>query len=140
MTRSLRFLLDTNVVSQLVREPQGNVASQIATVGEAAVCVDVVIAAELQFGARKKRSRKLTKQVNRILGAIQILPLESQVETHYAEIRDFLERKGNPIGANDLFIAAHARSLGLTLVTENVREFRRVPRLEVENWVTADLQ
>jgi tRNA(fMet)-specific endonuclease VapC len=132
---SFRFLLDTNIVSQLIREPQGIVASHIERVGEERVCINVVVAAELRFGARKRRSSRLTRQVNKILGAFEILPLETPVEEHYAEIRDFLERKGEPIGANDLFIAAHARALGLTLVTENRREFSRVPSLKVANGI-----
>ena len=130
------FLLDTNIVSHLVRNPAGPVALRIAEAGEETVCVNVVIAAELRFGARKKRSPKLTRQLNRILEALDILPLDSPVERHYAEIRDHLERKGTPIGPNDLFIAAHARAAGFTLVTDNTREFRRVPRLKVENWLT----
>ena len=136
MATVARFLLDTNIVSHLVRNPAGPVALRIAEAGEETVCVNVVIAAELRFGARKKRSRKLTRQLNKILGALDILPLDSPVERHYAEIRDHLERKGTPIGPNDLFIAAHARAAGFTLVTDNTREFRRVPRLKVENWLT----
>ncbi len=132
MKPSFRFLLDTNIVSQLIREPQGLVAAQIERVGEEKVCINVVIAAELRFGAKKKRSPRLTRQVNKILSAIEILPLEAPVDEHYAEIRDFLEKKGKLIGANDLFIAAHARALGLTLVTANLREFSRVPRLKVK--------
>ncbi len=135
MKPSFRFLLDTNIVSQLIRDPQGVVASHIENVGEERVCISVVVAAELRFGARKKRSTKLTRQVSKILNAFEILPLEAPVEEHYAEIRDFLERKGEPIGANDLFIAAHARALGLTLVTANHREFSRVPRLKVKEGI-----
>lgn len=131
MKPTFQFILDTNVVSQLIRDPQGIVASHIEAVGEERVCINVVVAAELRFWARKKRSAKLTRQVNKILAAFEILGLETPVEEHYAEIRDFLERKGEPIGANDLFIAAHARALGLTLVTANLREFSRVPRLKV---------
>jgi len=132
---SLRFLLDTNILSDLVRRPSGRIAVRIAEVGADAVCTDVVVAAELRFGARKRNSPRLTGQVEAILSAIEILPLESPVEDAYAEIRHDLERRGTPIGPNDLLIAAHARTLGLTLVTGNTAEFLRVPELEVENWL-----
>lgn len=135
MANAQRYLLDTNIVSDLVRNPRGLVASKIARVGEEAVCINVVIAAELRFGARKKGSPRLIRQVNKILDAFEILPLEPPVEKHYAEIRENLEKTGRPIGPNDLFIAAHARALGLTLVTNNTSEFRRVRRLKVTNWI-----
>lgn len=132
-----RFLLDTNIVSSLVRDPRGSIASRIAEAGEESVCINVIIAAELRFGVRKRRSPRLTKQVNKVLAALEILSLETPVDSHYAEIRDWLERKGTPIGPNDLIIAAHARSLGLTLITHNIGEFRRVPRLKAENWLAS---
>ncbi len=130
-----RFLLDTNIVSSLVRDPRGRVASRIAEAGEDSVCINVIVAAELRFGVRKKRSPKLTKQVNKILAAMEILSLETPVDEHYGEIRQLLERKGTPISPNDLIIAAHARCLGLTLITDKIGEFRRVPRLKVANWL-----
>ena len=132
----LRFLLDTNIVSHLVRYPQGIVKERIAQVGEESVCVSLVVAAELRFGAAKKKSTRLTQQVDAILSALQILPLEAPVDVHYAEIRVALETAGCPIGANDLIIAAHARALGLTLVTHNIDELSRVPGLHIENWLS----
>jgi tRNA(fMet)-specific endonuclease VapC len=132
---SLRFLLDTNIVSDLVRRPQGPVAARIAEEGAESVCIDVIVAAELRFGVQKRSSPKLAARIEAILSEIEILPLESPVEAAYAEIRHALETRGTPIGPNDLLIAAHARSLGLTLVTANLDEFRRVPGLGVENWL-----
>lgn len=133
---SLQFLLDTNVVSHLVRHPQGIVRDHIAEVGEQTVCVSLLVAAELRFGAAKKRSSRLTKQVEAVLSILPILSLEVPVDAHYAEIRIELESSGRPIGPNDLIIAAQARALGLTLVTHNLAEFSRVPGLLVQDWLS----
>jgi tRNA(fMet)-specific endonuclease VapC len=133
---SLQFLLDTNVVSHLVRHPQGLVRDRIAEVGEQTVCVSLLVAAELRFGAAKKQSARLTRQVEAVLSVLPILPLETPVDVHYAEIRVALETAGCTIGPNDLIIAAHARALGLTLVTDNLTEFSRVPSLRVQNWLS----
>lgn len=129
------YLLDTNVISHLVRQPQGAVAARIAEVGEAVVLTSIVVACELRYGAMKRGSKRLTRQVDAVLGAMTILPLEAAVDRHYAAIRTALERKGTPIGAHDMLIAAHARFVGATCVTANVAEFRRVPALKVENWL-----
>ncbi len=129
------YLLDTSVLSHLIRQPQGRVAERIAEVGEANVLTSVVVACELRYGAAKRGSRRLSKQVEAVLAALVIRPLESDVERVYASIRVALERKGTPIGAHDMLIAAHARALGAVCVTDNVAEFRRVPALKIENWV-----
>ena len=94
----------------------------------------MIVAGELRYGAERRGSRRLTMQLEAVLSAVDILALEEPADRHYGEIRSELERAGQPIGHNDLLIAAHARALGLTLVTNNVREFRRVPNLEVEDW------
>jgi tRNA(fMet)-specific endonuclease VapC len=129
------YLLDTNVLSHLVRQPQGPVADHIADVGEANVLTSVIVACELRYGAAKRGSKKLTRQVEAVLSAMTIKPLESDVERVYASIRVALERKGTPIGAHDMLIAAHARAIDAVCVTDNVAEFKRVPALKVENWV-----
>lgn len=134
----LRFLLDTNIVSDLVRRPQGRVAAHIASVGEPSVCTSIVVAAELRFGAAKSGSRRLRTQVDTILSAMSVLPLNAPVDVHYADIRHRLENAGSPIDPNDMLIAAHARSLGCIVVTANVRGFGRVQGLKVENWMGAD--
>jgi tRNA(fMet)-specific endonuclease VapC len=131
---SLQFLLDTNIVSHLVRNPQGIVRNRIAEVGEQTVCVSLLVAAELRFGALKKNSARLARQVDAVLSVLPILPLETPLDLHYAEIRIALETAGCTIGPNDLIIAAHARALGLTLVTDNLTEF--VPKLPVQNWLS----
>ncbi|OFW06003.1 MAG: transcriptional regulator [Acidobacteria bacterium RIFCSPLOWO2_02_FULL_68_18] len=129
------YLLDTSILSHLVRQPQGPVAARIAEVGEDYVFTSVIVACELRYGAAKRGSRKLTRQVEAILGAITILPLEAGADRHYAAIRTALEGRGTPIGANDMLIAAQARAIGAVCVTANVAEFRRVPALRVENWL-----
>jgi tRNA(fMet)-specific endonuclease VapC len=130
------YLLDTNILSHLVRQPQGPVADHIADVGEGNVLTSVIVACELRYGAAKRGSRKLTRQVEAVLSAMTIRPLESDIERVYASIRVAVERKGTPIGAHDMLIAAHARAIDAVCVTDNVVEFRRVPALKIENWLT----
>jgi tRNA(fMet)-specific endonuclease VapC len=130
-----QYLLDTSTLSHLVRQPQGSVAEHIAEVGEDNVFTSVIVACELRYGAAKRGSRRLTRQVDAVLGAMTIRALESDVERLYASIRVALEKKGTPIGAHDMLIAAHARTLDAICVTDNVSEFNRVPALRVENWL-----
>lgn len=129
------YLLDTNILSHLVRQPQGPIAERIADVGEANVLTSVIVACELRYGAAKRGSRRLTRQIEAVLGALTIRSLESDVERVYAAIRVALEKKGTPIGAHDMLIAAHARVIDAVCVTDNVSEFKRVPALRVENWL-----
>lgn len=131
----VQYLLDTNTVSHLIRRPQGPVAERIAEVGEVNVLTSVIVACELRYGAARRGSRRLTRQVDAVLGALTIRPLESNVERLYAAIRVSLEKKGTPIGAHDMLIAAHARALDAVCVTDNVAEFKRVAGLRVENWL-----
>lgn len=129
-----RYLLDTNVISELVHDPHGPVVRRIARAGEATICTSIVVACELRYGIAKKKSARLSAQVDAVLGALPILPLAVDADQHCGEIRVALEKAGTPIGANDLLIAAHARSLGLVLVTRNTRELERVPGLTVRSW------
>lgn len=131
----MRYLLDTNVISDLVRNPQGRVAERIRKVGEAQVCTSIIVAAELRYGAAKKGSSRLTSQLDAVLAALEVLPFEAPADVHYGSLRFLLERAGKPIGANDLLIAAHALALGHTIVTDNEREFARVRGLQLENWL-----
>jgi len=130
-----RYLLDTNILSDLVRNPQGRVTTQIAEVGDQAICTSIIVAAELRFGAAKRASERLTLQLERILAAIEILPFEPPADAAYAQLRAKLEAAGTPIGGNDLLIAAHALVSGCVVVTDNEREFGRVSGLGVENWL-----
>jgi tRNA(fMet)-specific endonuclease VapC len=130
-----RFLLDTNIVSDVVRNPQGNVARRLAKVGTSNICTSIIVAAELRYGAEKRGAAALTAQLNAVLGRLEIVPFEAPTDTTYALLRTELERSGKLIGANDLLIAAHALALGCVIVTDNEKEFLRVPNLEHENWL-----
>jgi tRNA(fMet)-specific endonuclease VapC len=131
----MRYLLDTNIVSDLVCHPQGKIAEHIRTVGEEHVCTSIIVAAELRYGAAKKGSKRLTTQLEAVLDVLDILPLEAPADAVYGSIRTQLERKGQPIGGNDLLIAAQALSLDYTVVTDNEAEFARVESLRYENWL-----
>lgn len=135
MTAS-RYMLDTNIVSHLLRNPQGIVFERIAKVGSDAVCISIITAAELRYGCAKRGSAKLLRQVEAIMEGLDILPLDAPTDTEYGALRAELEAAGKPIGPNDLFIAAHARAQGAVLVTANAAEFARVPDLQVENWLS----
>ena len=132
-----RYLLDTSILSDLVKHPRGVAAERVATAGEETVCTSIVVACELRYGAAKKGSPALSGRVDQLLSAIEIMPLDEGVDAKYAEIRAALEKAGTPIGANDYLIAAHGLTLGVVLVTDNVGEFSRVPGLVVENWLVA---
>jgi len=129
------YLLDTNVVSDLVRNPQGRVAERIREVGEAQVCTSIIVAAELRYGAAKRASPRLATQLEAVLGVLDVLPFEVPADTVYGLIRTRLEQIGRPIGGNDLLIAAQAVALGYTIVTDNEREFARIDGLLRENWL-----
>lgn len=130
------YLLDTNIISALLRDPDGPAAHHIERVGPRKICTSIVVAAELRYGCAKKGSAKLQARVESLLGTLPVLPLDVPVDAKYGSLRAELEAAGEPIGANDLLIGAHALSLGLTLVTGNTREFERIRGLTVRNWLT----
>lgn len=131
----VRYLLDTNILSDLLRHPTGRAARRLAIVGEAVVCTSIVVACELRYGAAKKGSSELSGRIEALLESLEILPLDKDSDRRYAEIRSHLDRSGRPIGPNDLLIAAHSLALDLILVTDNADEFSRVPGLATENWL-----
>lgn len=131
----MRYLLDTNIISDLIRNPLGRVTRRIREVGEAHVATSIIVAAELRFGAAMKGSTRLTAQVEAVLGAMEILPLEEQADRAYGLLRARLEKKGQMVGGNDLLIAAQAISLSFALVTANEREFAKLQDLRCENWL-----
>jgi len=134
----MRYLLDTNIISDLVRNPHGRIAEQIRRIGGAKVCTSIIVAAELRYGTIRKASPKLTTQLEVILGGFDILPFEAPADTAYGLIRTRLEAVGRPIDGNDMLIAAQAMALGYTLVTDNAREFGRIDGLSHENWLRPD--
>jgi tRNA(fMet)-specific endonuclease VapC len=135
------WLLDTNIISHVVRHPHSLVAKRIQKLSLAtpqSLCTSVVVACELQFGIARKGAVTLAAKVDTVLRFVAVLSVDREVIPHYAAIRTHLERAGTPIGPNDTLIAAHARALGATLVSGDA-EFARVPGLQVENWLAEDL-
>jgi tRNA(fMet)-specific endonuclease VapC len=130
-----RYMLDTNVISDLIRNPQGKAAKRIAKAGEDSICTSVIVAAELRYGCAKSGSARLLKAVEDMLAEIEVLPFDVPADAGYGEIRAELEATGKPIGSNDLLIAAHASVTGTTIVTANATEFKGVRGLKVENWL-----
>lgn len=143
MTVPRLYLLDTNIISHVMRDPTGLVAQRVfaqeAREGQetsSAICTSLIVQCELQFGLRKLSNPKWERQYHRAMASIPVEPLGQDVVAHYALIRSYLEGHGQPIGPNDTLIAAHALALGATLVTADA-EFSRVPGLTVENWLQA---
>ena len=129
------WMLDTNVLSELIRNPQDTLRQKVAGASPDTLCTSIVVVCELRFGALLKGSDTLTRRVEQLLEALPVLPFDEPADRHYADIRASLERAGTPIGSHDLLIGAHARSLGLTVVTRNLQEFERIPGLKVEDWL-----
>lgn len=130
-----RYLLDTNVLSDLIRNPQGKAAKRIKKAGEDTICTSVIVAAELRYGCAKSGSPRHLKAVENLLGEIELLPFDVPADADYGTIRSYLEAAGRVIGSNDMLIAAHAQAINATLVTANTNEFKRVRGLRLENWL-----
>ncbi len=135
-----RYLLDTNILSDAIKNPQGRTAKRIAAKQPDAIFTSIVVAAEMRFGIEKKGSDGLAARVDALLNLIQVAPLGVDADRHYGRIRAQLEREEKSIGANDMMIAAHALSLDAVLVTGNVDEFSRVKGLKIENWLVAKVR
>ncbi|WP_371349321.1 type II toxin-antitoxin system VapC family toxin [Ancylobacter sp. IITR112] len=130
-----RYLLDTNIISDMVRNPAGKAVRQLQKVGDGNICTSIIVACELRYGCAKKGSAKLLGKIEELLATIPVLPLEVPADGEYGGICAELEAAGQSIGHNDLLIAAHAYTLGTILVTANVGEFSRIRGLKVENWL-----
>ena len=134
----MSYLLDTDTCSWIMRSRAGALWDRLDQLPEQSAAISVITLGELQFGATlKPLATRIATQLERLLRCLPVLPLSPDSGTHYARIRSDLQRKGTPIGPNDLWIAAHALALQFTLVTLNTREFARVKGLNLENWVTA---
>jgi tRNA(fMet)-specific endonuclease VapC len=131
----MRYLLDTDICIYIARQKPQGVLARLRQLKPGDVGMSIVTHLELVYGAWKSpwREENLAR-IRELERLIPVLPLDTSAGRHYGEVRAYLERKGTLIGAYDLLIAAHALALGLTLVTNNLREFRRVPQLVVENW------
>jgi len=130
-----RYMLDTDTCSYIMKRSNAQVLKRLSALPVSDVCISVITKSELLFGVEvSPRRRQDQAALSAFLNYIEVLDFPDPASPHYARIRAGLKRLGTMIGANDLFIAAHARSLGLTLVTNNTREFGRVSRLVIENW------
>jgi tRNA(fMet)-specific endonuclease VapC len=134
------YLLDTNALSELVRNPAGSVAAVYrvkAKDPQSILITSIIVACEVRYGIAKNYSAWVEQRVNEVLARISVEALLLGADDAYASIRADLERRGQVIGQNDMLIAAHALALGAILVTDNVREFKRVKGLKIENWLRA---
>ena len=130
-----RYMLDTDTCSYIMKRSSDAVLKRLEKVPVSDVCISVITKSELLYGVEMSpRKRQDQAALNAFLGYVEVLDFPDIACLHYAQIRADLKNAGTMIGANDLLIAAHARSLGLTLVTNNMREFARVPKLTIENW------
>jgi len=129
------YMLDTNIISDLIRNPKGKAAKWIERVGEDNICTSIIVAAELRYGCAKSGSSRLLEAIEDLLGEINILRFDVPADAEYGGIRAELEAAGKPIGSNDLLIAAHAYATGATIVTANTSEYKRIRGLKVENWL-----
>jgi len=130
-----RFMLDTDTCSYIMKRSHPLVVKRLQSVPVGDVCMSVVTKAELLYGVEvSPRRTQDSAALAAFLPYVEAVALDEDAALHYAEIRADLKRRGAMIGANDLFIAAHARASGLTLVTNNTAEFERVPDLSLDNW------
>jgi tRNA(fMet)-specific endonuclease VapC len=129
------YMLDTDISSYVMNHSSMRVLQKLQTVAVGDVCISAITRSELEYGVVvSPRRAKDQRSLETFLRHIEVLDYPSNAAFDYAEIRAYLKSHGIMIGGNDLLIAAHARSLGLTLVTNNTREFKRVPGLKIENW------
>lgn len=137
MLENVRYLLDTNIISALMKNPQGNVAQRFQSVlsqqPEAQICTSIIVQCELLFGLQRLTHPRWQTHYQRIIESLEVLPLQENVAPHYAQLRYTLEQNGTPMSANDLLIAAHAIALDATLITADAA-FQRIPQLTIHNW------
>lgn len=134
----MKYLLDTNIVSHLMKMPAGEAAERISALDPVDVGLSIIVAAELRYGVAKSGSKRIGHMVEEALADFTVVAWDKPADLRYAELRAHLEKAGQPIGQNDMLIAAHALALDTTLVTDNDREFSRVPGLKVENWLRSE--
>jgi tRNA(fMet)-specific endonuclease VapC len=132
----MRYLLDTNICSYILKNRPFSVKQKFDEVGAEHLCISSVVLAELYYGAaRHPKSVIIRKEIDDFVSRLLVVAWDEQAANHYGAIRAALEKAGSPVGAMDMLIAAHARSMGATLVTNNLREFERISGLAVQNWV-----
>ena len=135
----IRYLLDTNIVIYVIKKRPMEVLKTFNT-NSGRMAISSITLAELFHGAEKSsRCAENLAVIDDFTSRLEVLPYTPKAAQHYGSIRAALEKSGEPIGVNDLHIAAHARSEGLVLVTNNLKEFERVPSLETENWISVGM-
>jgi tRNA(fMet)-specific endonuclease VapC len=131
----LRYLIDSDIYIYMSKNPTSHLRAQFEKLQQGEAVMSAINFGELFFGAEKsKLGAASIARLRAFIQHVPVLPVDQDVAETYAAVRAHLERKGTPIGANDLWIGAHALTLGITLVTNNDREFKRIPKLKVENW------
>lgn len=134
---ALRYLLDTNICIYIAKQKPISVLKKFEQLEVGEVGMSIITYGELLYGVQKSNHLKKSQSVlQELTSLIPPLPMPTNAAKYYGDIRGKLEKQGKPIGNNDLWIAAHALTLGLTLITNNVKEFSRVNHLKIENWVT----
>jgi tRNA(fMet)-specific endonuclease VapC len=134
-----RYMLDTDTCSYIMKRSHDSLAKRLQRVPVGDVCISIITKSELLFGVEvSPRKQHDEVALNAFLRYTQVLDFSGEAALHYAKIRADLKLRGAMIGGNDLLIAAHARSVGLTLITNNSREFGRVRDLNVENWTASN--
>ena len=128
-----RFMLDADTISYAIRG-QGQVGKRLLEHQPSELCMSSITWAELRFGAEAKRSPKLRLAVQSFAKDVAVVPFDQAAADKFALVAAALARRGSPIGSFDTLVAAHALSLGLTVVTNNAKHFGRVPKLDIENW------
>ncbi len=129
------YMLDTDISSYVMKRANEQLLKKLRTVAVNDVCISVITKSELLYGVELSPRRAQDQAaLKAFLNYVEVLNFPDEAADHYAKIRADLKSRGAMIGGNDLFIAAHARSLGLTLITNNIREFSRVRDLALENW------
>lgn len=132
----MKYMLDTNICIYAIKKQPEQVLAKIKEKRELGLCISAITLSELEYGAAKSANpEKNRTAIMRLLFVLDVLPFGDKAAMEYGMIRAHLERKGTPIGPLDMLIASHAKSEGQILVTNNVKEFVRVPGLKVENWV-----
>ena len=132
----LKYLLDTNIVIYVLKRRPKEVLD-IFNANASRMAISSITLSELMYGAEKSlNTDKNLEAVEEFVSHLEVLPYDAKASQHYGQIKAALEKKGQIIGENDIYIAAHATSHGLILVTNNLREFKRVPNLALENWVS----
>ena len=131
----LQYMLDTDICIYVLKNRPPGLRERFNRLAEE-LCISAITLAELSYGVEKSSRRDENRRaVDRFAARLDVLPFSAEAALHYGQVRAELERSGRPAGAHDMLIGAHARSAGLIIVTNNVREFERIPGLRVENWV-----